>query len=201
MKIIISILIVFSSTANAALIDNGDYTTDTISGLDWLDLSFTEGLSYNDVSDGLAYGDEPQGWRMAKLAEAQNLFEQFGFPVDDLFNTELTPEYSDAFNTMVSYIGTNLGTGSYSGAYAFVDGYTQVECLQVYGCQNFSSSIWVYKRGENGIDIDTDGFNFTPIDDTIGALMVRDPVSVPLPASVWLFASALVGMAGLKRKK
>ncbi len=34
-----------------------------------------------------------------------------------------------------------------------------------------------------------------------GALTLTDPAPIPIPASIWLFSSALLGFAGLKRKK
>ena len=40
---------VLSTRVNAALVDNGIYTTDTLSRLDWLDLSVTKGLTLADA--------------------------------------------------------------------------------------------------------------------------------------------------------
>ena len=42
--------LILSNSANAALIDNGAYTTDNISGLNWLDLTESTGLSYDYVT-------------------------------------------------------------------------------------------------------------------------------------------------------
>ena len=53
--------------AQAALIDNGTYTSDTESGLDWLDFSETVGLSY---TASLAANS---GWRLATNPEVTNL--------------------------------------------------------------------------------------------------------------------------------
>jgi hypothetical protein len=67
LKIIgIGFILSVSTLANATLIDNGDYTTDTESGLDWLD--WTETLS-DTQSEALAEfsGD---GWRIATATEA-----------------------------------------------------------------------------------------------------------------------------------
>jgi hypothetical protein len=61
-------LMVGATTTNAALIDHGSYTTDPISGLDWLDLTATRGLSYDDVSAQMGAGQQFEGWRFANRA-------------------------------------------------------------------------------------------------------------------------------------
>ncbi len=45
-----SILLLVSVQANASIIDNGDRTTDSVSGLDWLDVTFSMNRSYDEVS-------------------------------------------------------------------------------------------------------------------------------------------------------
>jgi hypothetical protein len=62
LKIIgIGFILSVSTLANATLIDNGDYTTDTESGLDWLDWTLT--LDKHTTFGGA-------GWRMATSSEA-----------------------------------------------------------------------------------------------------------------------------------
>lgn len=79
-KIIKNILYVFfiaaisTSIATAAIIDNGTFTTDTTSGLDWLDLTETVNMTYNDVIADAAF----VGWRYATVAEVTIFFESFG---------------------------------------------------------------------------------------------------------------------------
>jgi hypothetical protein len=62
------------NTAQASLIDRGDFSTDTASGLDWLKLDKLNGLSYYQVATG-ALGYTSNGWRFAKESELNNLFE------------------------------------------------------------------------------------------------------------------------------
>jgi hypothetical protein len=72
-KIALSILLgmlIFSSSANAVLIDYGNLTRDSESGLDWLDLTVTAGLSYENALANNA------GWRYASNDEVTNLFHQ-----------------------------------------------------------------------------------------------------------------------------
>lgn len=58
-----------SASANAILVDNEDFTTDTRTGLDWLDMSFTDGYSYNEVL-GLITG----GWSAIRLRHFVRLY-------------------------------------------------------------------------------------------------------------------------------
>ena len=47
-------LLMSASAANAALIDNATYTTDTAFGLDWLDLTATKGQSVSAALGAMA---------------------------------------------------------------------------------------------------------------------------------------------------
>ncbi len=70
LKIIgIGFILSVSTLANATLIDNGDYTTDTESGLDWLD--WTETM--NDTQAEVLLEFSGDVWRIASASEAQDL--------------------------------------------------------------------------------------------------------------------------------
>jgi hypothetical protein len=47
----------WAGAANASLIDNGNSTIDTLTGLEWLDLTATQGQSFNSVGLFAALGD------------------------------------------------------------------------------------------------------------------------------------------------
>jgi hypothetical protein len=74
LKIIgIGFILSVSTLANATLIDNGDYSTDTESGLDWLDWAETKGMT-----QGYALSQfSDAGWRAATEIEAFGLMENF----------------------------------------------------------------------------------------------------------------------------
>jgi hypothetical protein len=74
LKIIgIGFILSVSTLANATLIDNGDYSTDNESGLDWLDWSAT----FN-MTQSVALSSQP-GWRLANFSELdQMLRKMFG---------------------------------------------------------------------------------------------------------------------------
>ena len=70
-------LLVGSMTpADATLIDNGPYTTDTAAGLEWLDFSYTVGLTYNQVNAGTFV--TTGGFRYATELEVLGLFAAAG---------------------------------------------------------------------------------------------------------------------------
>ena len=79
--------IVGTTYANAAvIIDNGDFTT--VDGVDWLDMSFTDGKSYYDVLSLLESGQQLDGWRVASFAEVANMYTAFGYTYTPNINEE-----------------------------------------------------------------------------------------------------------------
>ena len=193
--------LVLSTSVNAALIDNGTYTTDTISGLDWLDLTETNGFSYDDVSGQLSSGDVYDGWRYATVAEAENLFLQFGLSITSSTESASTATATvSAISNMTSYFGDIVGEqygADYFGFYGIVDD----------GNDN-GSHAWVgghIKYSSDLVDIETDYANaaFGPDSNArlySGHYLVQTSV-VPIPAAVWLFGSGLIGLAGVARRK
>lgn len=70
-----------------SLIDQGDTTFDPNTGLVWLDLKFTQGLSYNAVLGGEGSFTTSLGYRFATANEVEQLFlhagaPSIGFPVN-----------------------------------------------------------------------------------------------------------------------
>ncbi|RKZ67885.1 MAG: hypothetical protein DRQ44_05080 [Gammaproteobacteria bacterium] len=78
-------LAVVSFNTSAALVSTnwktvGDnlITRDTDSGLEWLDLTETTGLSYNDVSSKFSEGEQFAGWSYASITEVRELLNNAG---------------------------------------------------------------------------------------------------------------------------
>lgn len=65
-------------TAQATIIDKGHYTSDSSSGLDWLDLSYSVGLSTSFVGGQFVFGGQFDGWRWAGQADIVSLFNNAG---------------------------------------------------------------------------------------------------------------------------
>jgi hypothetical protein len=138
------VLMVAMGSSNAALINNGDYTTDTETGLDWLDLSKTNGMNYISAQT-LFSGD---GWVHATESQFEGLIDSV-FPSYAQTSTsgymqvsgsdivsynaarnfkELFGTTCDSSNPVCSYgfyeVGGNLRLGGvyvYSGAYVYRD--------------------------------------------------------------------------------
>ena len=77
----IILLLVTCTSAGAALLIRdlrtpGDalITFDTVTSLEWLDLTETRGRSYIDITGQLGPGGEFSGWRYATLVETQSMF-------------------------------------------------------------------------------------------------------------------------------
>jgi hypothetical protein len=62
----------------AALLDNGNHTSDTATGLDWLDLTVTRGQSYDQVVAQMGAGGPYEGWRHATRAEVRQFWINAG---------------------------------------------------------------------------------------------------------------------------
>lgn len=83
-KIILSLCVtaitcLMSINVNAELVDNGKITSDTETGVDWLDLTETSGLSYDYVSSQLVSGGRFEGWSFASREQINTFFSNAGF--------------------------------------------------------------------------------------------------------------------------
>jgi hypothetical protein len=182
------LIFVLLSPVQAALVDNGLYTTDTVSGLDWLDLSETAGNSYQ-------YADDPNsGWRHATNAEIESIFAQ---SFDGYFDTE-------ALNTSISsygYADQNADTAVFIDLFGLDEQRAigmykdEDEIVRFMGAQDNGNYTVVYGLEYSNVYSET-----STTSSAIGTWLVRSTV-VPIPAAVWLFGSALAGLGWLRRKQ
>lgn len=95
-------------------------TRDTASGIEWLDLTISQGMSYNSVLANLEIGGQFEGWRFATSNEVRVFFFKLGLPS---INTAL---YSTVFEENIANISELLGTtfgdnnSSEYGVYGYV---------------------------------------------------------------------------------
>ena len=75
---LVVLALLISTNVEADFLDNDTYTTDTLSGLDWLDLTESTGLSHDQVSAQFGVGGLYEGWRYAETYEVYNLFYHAG---------------------------------------------------------------------------------------------------------------------------
>lgn len=93
----------------------GSITQDTATGLEWLDISFTVGLSYNDVAVEFGPGGDFEGFAHATLAQVDALFLNAGFTITD---GTLRNEDIPAANHFIAFLGESAsaaGVGTNSG--------------------------------------------------------------------------------------
>jgi len=113
-----------ATRASAALISvdrllagDGQITRDTLSGLDWLDLTLTTNVSYNDIQADFG-GWISDGWRHATRAEACQLFVNAG---NSIFATCPSQDLTNAFvseaASLVDLLGDTGGEGPLAEGY------------------------------------------------------------------------------------
>ena len=193
---------VLSASVNAALIDNGAYTTDDVNNLDWLDLDYTEGLSYN-AAQFAAASVAGGAWTYASEGQVNDMFFQM-FPgwlrthsQGTSFNTLYSSEV-DLFTSLFGHsdrVGINDTTRFSRGFYL-----DDVGILRMLGVNNAVDP--VLSDLIFGPDLVNDFTDWNMDNGTypVSTFLVRS-TAVPVPAAVWLFGSGLIGLAGFARRK
>src|SRR5262245_38450568 len=112
-------LMLSASPVQASLVDLGVVTRDTGTGLDWLDVSVTLGLSYNEaLQTGFV---TEQGFRPATIEEVAQLFLNAGAPTQGLFQPNLVLEVEQLIFLMGYTLfcnGGQFGLGPASAGFA-----------------------------------------------------------------------------------
>ena len=180
--LVLSLLV---SNGYAALIDNGTSMIDTGTGLQWLDLTETLGISWNQAEalpfvtvDGYVHATEDQ---------VETLFLNAGFlTTNNANNTANDPAAADllAFLGCTQFCGTVNATGR---GFADWDGSQTVR-------PNYHTS----GLGAGAATVSLFSLNKDLLDATAGHFLVK---AVPVPAAVWLFGSGLLGLIGIARRK
>jgi hypothetical protein len=195
----------FMATPQAAaspllLVDNGGYTTDTATELNWLDLSSTHGFSYNQVISNSGVNYIADGWRFATAAELATLFTDAGghgtYP--ELDTSYTTYDASSTIRT-VETLSNLLGSGfdpnytSYAGLLAdsTPDGRQAIGYFSALYYPFPSPSLYSGSLRPGGDSADPNQTTY------YSSFLVRSSTlaTTPLPASVVMFLTAL-GLLG-----
>lgn len=215
-NVLVLLIVLFTMPAQSELVDLGTITRDTDTGLDWLDLTETVGRSYDDVSSSFGLGQEFYGWRYATNTEVEDLFNQMfenfvptyangspgrSFLKEGGYSTivEDTERFQDLFGFSGEYYLDGYGSDSVGDILNTVSlGWYENENGQLHtmGVQNLAatSNIYVVSTDFDG-NYESQRYNGHP---HAGTFLVQE---VPVPATAWLFGSALVGLAGMGRNR
>jgi hypothetical protein len=104
--VIVAALVATVGPAKAALIDYGNYTTDTATGLDWLELTVTQGQSVNSVLAGYG-GWIAAGYRYASIGDVTQLFlnSDSGNAIISNATSTATPQNVTGASLLMSFLG------------------------------------------------------------------------------------------------
>lgn len=174
-------------------------TRDSVSGLDWLDLTETNYMSYGQVSAQLDTSGQFDGYRYATNLEVVSLWANFGINLDTVAPTYISSYVDPGIESVAVLLGNiaDEDSGPYR-TYPFgVLGLTANEAYtghhSRFGAYNNSSSSF-YVHGGSDTQSDEIAYGHTG-----SYLVTQSPV--PIPAAVWLFGSGLIGLIGLARRK
>jgi len=190
------------SSVNAAIVDivdNGGYTTDTLSGLDWLDATSSTLRSHADVAGEFGVGGDFEGWRHATIAEVETFFVNAGAA------TPFTPGDQGLDNPWVDNLVDLWGATVFQSP--FGDQVRAITGTESPGGSTLYATLFAGRFGPLG-NPSPDFVSFSSHiskgnqSANFGHALVRASVSaVPVPAAVWLFGTALIGFVGMSRRR
>ncbi|QPK64004.1 VPLPA-CTERM sorting domain-containing protein [Methylomonas sp. LL1] len=213
--------------SEASLIHQSNFTTDTETGLDWLDLTVTSNRTYSEVlSDSIL---SAEGWHYARQSDLLlfiNHVTGYDFVTYTGYNIYNTPEVLDP---VIALLGDTYKVYFNSIGYPSSHDYYAKDGIDAYAFRSFG---YLYQdpnlvaTGNNLLGLidryiafPTQNFphpankgytrlNYTlpvwyPASADIGSFLIRDTqlTHVPLPPATLMFTSGLIGLGMLGRKK
>lgn len=213
----------FSATVNAELAHadwqaGGDkaITLDSDTGLEWLKLDNTAGLSINNVLSEMGEGGLFEDWRLPTSQEVQSLLEtvlpEFAWNDEATATTYSSANYSSYQATWNNWLGTVSytfkGTGSAYNKYWYSYGLHVESDNTVHstGTYRWHRNAWGSQTHSTVLYDDRyiDGYDFEFSDASTGVYLVSDG-GAALPSNVsapgFLGALSLFVFAGLRRRR
>ena len=197
-----SLLILFfsilSAQAYSTIIDRDWYTEDTISGLDWMDITETSGKSFDYVSTQFGLSGDYAGFRYATKVELLQFLVNADVP-DVHTPSSFSMERWNAIDDLLTLIGYNesdfmhIRATGFTGDETFVSGTTEY-------IPSFALSVWydTHPNGEWSWISTQGGYVSSTESSNIGSWLVRD---IPEPSILALFSLGVLSFAFTRRKK
>jgi hypothetical protein len=190
------------NTANAGLIvDNGTYTTDTVTGFDWLDASYTDGLSYNQVLNEISSGSLI-GWQVASMDEVLDLLlhanNNVVFPYTE--GQGLTSSAYSNITNLIDFIGPSYSGSTYVDLIAYTSDLNSIYNNQPTWHQTLQLHKWT--NGNHFLRVNSWSSESSQANTSIATWLRRgDSVNVPEPSTLAIFALGMIGLASRRFKK
>jgi len=192
---------IFVNIANAGLIDNGNTTIDTANNLEWLDLSYTEGLSFNEAMSSTFVANE--NYRLATHDDLLSLYVTVGFNVgsSNYPGEGVLSLFKSLGCTYDVECAENIGWRKtraryYNGQYSSnIPAYSFTNWFETNGGRHFGGTF------KENFWTPADRSHDTK-DSNIATLLVRSTIAttVPEPSTLAIFALSMVGLVFRKFK-
>jgi hypothetical protein len=214
-RILLGLALLAASNANASLISAdssygvGTLTQDTATGLEWLDLTLSTNLSYNQVQGG-ANGYLANGFVVATLAQVELLLTHAGWDGIDASATSGSAANLAATQSLIALLG-QVGVSGSPGETAFTEGFALnggvlARQFSTISQNGVAGRIACTTAGFNAFaNTDTSGCRgtFDQHQDFTGIYLVRRTAApnVPEPVTLGLLGLGLVGIGFVRRKR
>ncbi len=205
-KLIIGVLLFgFTTSANAIFTDNTTYLSDSVSGLDWLDVTATQGLSFNTVSAEFGVGGLYEGWRYATSLEFDNLVTNWTGTTSsgNLYAYRYFSEASDTIDNLIATLG-NTNTANTSNDPSLTNYSYGLTADAATGGKATLAILTDYDERTQQLQDYANARYFSALPDeakpNFGPFLVRQ-TSVPEGTSIILFTIGLLGLFGVARRK
>lgn len=196
---LVFLLLALSVNAQAALVDSADgsYFTDTSTGLQWLDLTATNSLTYNQVAAELGTGGLFDGYRFATALEVLLMFNEAGGPGVYAGWSTLHNLWAPPLMSMWGITGFDPGPPPTAFTFYFLE--DDVNGFPLSGAMILSPELFDNPLFGTYVNL-IEAIQDPNAQNQIGSALVSSSV-VPVPAAVWLFGTALLGLVGFTRRR